>query len=535
MTDIVANVDEKDVVTNATLATDAKPPVGSTEHLPLEPKHKVDPDASPPSGAATTTHAPGHGLTRMDSNGRRSRSMPPSFFKGMTVNGFKVVPEVDAFHCSEEGVAPHSLPIEALTFEPSTDTVITQFRNGDQERKIHCNIRLNDSELDRLTVMRGEARAQGLEFMPSVTAMSTRFLSRARMDPKKAVKLMKETHQWRLTYFQANGPLTDAALKEDFSHGIVYFIGRDSALRPAIVIRAHRIPQLWYKEGCIDKFIKILIYCMEYFLRYMVVPGKVENLNVIVDLAGLGVYQVPLTPLKEVYSVMSHHYIGRVFKFYVCNASRGLYTIAGVAKSILTDRQKQKLNMIEDPKELRQDFALHQLEKDLGGSREIVNQFYPFPLVPGPFAAGYAGGPNRDAVPDVHDALTANGAQGRLWDPKHSEEENTRLDYGSKAADVLRKCGLPVPPELQLERVSSEQLPRSQEGQPEEEDREAGEKVAIPKISTSISSAETCSNANETSEVVDGEVGADEGIHHSSPKIESTRVCGQGGIFCCQL
>ena len=63
-------------------------------------------------------------------------------------------------------------------------------------------------------MMRREARAEGVEFSPTVIAMATRFLSRARMDTKKALKLMKATQDWRNDYFK-DGPVTDDSVLED--------------------------------------------------------------------------------------------------------------------------------------------------------------------------------------------------------------------------------------------------------------------------------------------------------------------------------
>mmetsp|Transcript_49777 Transcript_49777/g.143242 ORF Transcript_49777/g.143242 Transcript_49777/m.143242 type:complete len:302 (-) Transcript_49777:103-1008(-) len=233
-------------------------------------------------------------------------------------------------------------------------------------------------------------------------------------------------------------------------HGIVYFTGRDFAMRPAVVVRAQRIPQHWYKDKCVDRFIKMLIFCMEYFQRYMAVPGKIENLSVIVDLSGLGISQVPISALSEVYNVMSHHYMGRVYKFYVCNVSYMLSSIAGMVKALLTDRQKQKLNMLDSVNELRQDFAMHQLEEDLGGSRPKFTTFFPFPLSPGPFGAGYEGGADPAAVPGAHALFSHAGALGRLWDPKLSSQENKQFHYGPQAACIFERCGLPVPPEARF-------------------------------------------------------------------------------------
>merc|ERR1719159_1805104 len=101
---------------------------------------------------------------------------------------------------------------------------------------------------------------------------------------------------------------------------------------------------------------------MEYMIRYMFVPGRVENNNLIVDLKNLGVADVPIQALKDVYSVMSKHYIGRVYKFYVCNMSWFLKGLASVCQGMLTDRQRHKLVFIKELVELREDFAAHQLE-----------------------------------------------------------------------------------------------------------------------------------------------------------------------------
>lgn len=461
--------------------------------------------------------APSKGA-RVDANGRRiksSHSVPANFFKGATHNGFKIMPEAPSIRCTASGLAAHSLPAEALVFDPSDECVISRFKNGDQERKIHCNIRLSDVEIDRLQGMRGEARAQGVDFFPSVTSMATRFLSRARMDAKKAVHLMRETQDWRASFFK-NGPIEEKEVKDDMKHGICYFCGRDHALRPVIVIRPARIPPAWYKEKRIDKFIRLLIFSMEYFLRYMVVPGRVENLSVIVDMKGLGISQVPLGALGDVYKVMSHHYIGRVFKFYVCNVSTTLSTIGGMARSFLTDRQKQKLNMLDDVKELQKEFALTQLEQDLGGNRSSLKQFYPFPMRPGPFTPGYSGQVEDGAVPNVHEVLSQAGAMGRLWDPKLSDDDNLRLDYSNKAVEILKSCNLPVPPSLLLAMNTST------------ENEELIDGIGLgEEITDEVSEAE-----------VDGIDNTDPGVDEArisvDPQIESTTICGQGA-FCCRL
>ena len=48
--------------------------------------------------------------------------------------------------------------------------------------------------------------------------------------------------------WRQQSPPNHPQLPEDLAQGIVYFSGRDSDLRPALVIRGCRVPSQWYKE-----------------------------------------------------------------------------------------------------------------------------------------------------------------------------------------------------------------------------------------------------------------------------------------------
>ncbi|CAK9116760.1 unnamed protein product [Durusdinium trenchii] len=58
---------------------------------------------------------------------------------------------------------------------------------------------------------------------------------------------------------------------------------------------------------------------MEYFMRYMAVPGKIESINVVIDLKDLTISQIPIGVLREVHRSMGMYYVGRIFRFYICN------------------------------------------------------------------------------------------------------------------------------------------------------------------------------------------------------------------------
>lgn len=387
-----------------------------------------------------------------------------------TANGFSAMDEPVPISIAEDNVAPFSLPQEILTFQPDDLALISRFTNGDQERKIHCNIELRPDEFDRIKALQDEAKKLGRTYYLSITVMATRYISYARGDPKKAIAMMDETQEWRKEFF-GNGPLSDASLMSDMSHGILYFTGRDFALRPILVIRAERLPQEWYKDGSgVTRLIKMLVFCMEYLRRYMFIPGIVENIVVLIDLKNLGISQVPVAALKSIYSVLSHHYIVRVFKFYIVNMSYMLSSLISVVKPILSDRQRQKLNFPKSVAECKEWCALHQLEEDLGGTRPKITTFFPFPLQPGPFAAGSTAGPRSDAVKNLHKAYTAAGFRGRIWDRSLSKEENSKMEYTDFAEDLFNACSFPIPPGCPVKAKEPEPvkepeaLPTAQEG-----------------------------------------------------------------------
>ena len=78
---------------------------------------------------------------------------------------------------------------------------------------------------------------------------------------------------------------------------------------------------------------------------------------------------------KQINTVLSGHYNGRVFRFYVANAPWFMHMLMGIAKPLLTARQQAKLTILDAKmKELHDTVAYHQLEKKYGGTREELTR-----------------------------------------------------------------------------------------------------------------------------------------------------------------
>lgn len=356
---------------------------------------------------------------------------------------FETLPEPTTIEVQEGNFAAFSLPEECLSYVPKPSEVVLNFQNGESERMISCNIELSKNELSMLQKCREEAARQGLALLPSITVAAVRYLNDVG-DLQGALQKMQENQAWRLNYFQK--PLHDFEMLDDLKKGFLYFCGRDAGLRPALVMRPSRCPP---GMAC-DQFGRLFVFCMEYFLRYMMIPGKVENIVVIVDLKDLSYSQLPpVAAVLELKDVLVKQDAGRVFCFYVCNLPFIVRAGVSVVQAAMTEKQRQKMRFVSDLSELQGDFALNQLESDLGGTRELETNFFPFPLPPGPFTAGTPGSNEEKATPNLHRLLSPEAARGRLWNPKKRPEENRRV-FSEEARAELQEMELELGNTLEL-------------------------------------------------------------------------------------
>ena len=293
-------------------------------------------------------------------------------------NGFPSLPDQHTIDVQAQHIAPFSLPEECFTYRPAPGAIVLSFKNGDSERMISCNTRLSMKELSMLRSLQERVAREKKSFLPSVSVAAVRYLGDHHFDVEGALQHMMNTQSWRLKYFPQ--PLQDMDLVEDFRKGFIYFCGRDNGLRPALVMRAGRAPGGIQSE----QFGRLFVFCMEYFLRFMMVPGRVENIVVLIDLKDLSYSQIPsVSALMELKEVLTKQDAGRVYRFYVCNLPFIVRALLGVVQAAMTERQRQKMRFVTDVASLREDFALHQLEEDLGGVRPLERVFLPFPLPPG--------------------------------------------------------------------------------------------------------------------------------------------------------
>jgi len=76
--------------------------------------------------------------------------------------------------------------------------------------------------------------------LPLMSVRGTRYITTARGDIEKALTMMQATNEFYHEHFGT--PCSEKLMAADLKHGIAYWCGRDSELRPILVFRANRIP-----------------------------------------------------------------------------------------------------------------------------------------------------------------------------------------------------------------------------------------------------------------------------------------------------
>ncbi|CDI81067.1 Sec14'Sec14, related, partial [Eimeria acervulina] len=204
------------------------------------------------------------------------------------------------------------------------------------------------------------------------------------------------TQQWPEALL---GVLESEVYHELRNMGACYWHGRDRRMRPLLVISLQRLQQLQREAAVEEKVTRLVIFCLEFFLRYLCVAGVVESWCILCDLNGTSISSFPLPLLLRLVQLIQGSYRGRLYRFYILYAPRLFHFIAKPLVSSLPTTTAKKLRVFTNPddwdQERRTQFAAHQLEKKYGGTApDISEHWYPFRFFPGPFEPECGAGQN---------------------------------------------------------------------------------------------------------------------------------------------
>jgi hypothetical protein len=114
-----------------------------------------------------------------------------------------------------------------------------------------------------------------------------RFLQGNNWDYEKTLTAIHAHTDWQKKYLP---PKYTQEIEDFFKQGIIYLQGRDNHLRPILTIVTRKID---VDRVNVELLIDAITFLFESMVRFMLVPGKVENWVFIMDLRDMGITNIP--------------------------------------------------------------------------------------------------------------------------------------------------------------------------------------------------------------------------------------------------
>jgi len=345
---------------------------------------------------------------------------------------------------------PHSsflLPSEVALFEP-TQAEIFHARSG--TRQIFLNTPLTSAENEALGEMHSLLAQRGIggdagDFPKYMEQHALRMLQACKLNVPKAVEMMKTCTKERVRRL----PLAEADVEQDLKSGFVYWHGRDRQCRPCLVIRLERLGEIAKDK---ERAVQTVIFALEYALRYAMVPGRVENWVVLVDLANVMSVISPfhissiISTAAAIGTTLEKVYSGRMVWIKIINMPGGALLSRAINGAIPAEK-KDKVGFSQNYQaELATHFEPNQLERRYGGAAPDLQpaETYPYHFFPNPRGETALRGPaHSDACSEgrlstarseediretehfsLHESTNLAFHEGQLWDDssKHARQ-----------------------------------------------------------------------------------------------------------------
>lgn len=96
-----------------------------------------------------------------------------------------------------------------------------------------------------------------------------------------------------------------------------------------------------------DTSLKATCFVLEEMKKTLFIPGQVECWNLIYDLGGMGLSEIPTTLLKNVLKKISLNYGGRLFKLWIVNAPSSISMSWKIVSAFLDDVTVNKIKIVK--------------------------------------------------------------------------------------------------------------------------------------------------------------------------------------------
>ena len=167
-----------------------------------------------------------------------------------------------------------------------------------------------------------------------------RLLQAAEYDMNKAYKSIEENIEFRnSTPKNINNKIISI-----LNSGFLYVYGRDHHFRPIIIVSLKTCKNLISKKKMeFEDISQSIIYLLNYIIKYIFIPGQIENWVIFVDFKGIGL--TDMGEFKKVLTVLNKHR-GRVYRNYIVNISGFLKMAVKTALKVFGSSSSKKLKIL---------------------------------------------------------------------------------------------------------------------------------------------------------------------------------------------
>lgn len=318
--------------------------------------------------------------------------------------------------------SPHSkylLTPEVLLFEPTEHEI---HRGGAPAppgkpgtRIIFVNTPLTDLEIAGLEELHQAYEKEG--GIPGyVRVHALRIVQQAKFNMAKAKHTIASHLEMRVQLM----PISEESVVNDLKKGVMYWHGRDRKCRPMLIWKMSKINLLEPEAAT-----RMILFILEYAVRYALVPGRVETWNVIVDLSDTGLSQAGSNGramLRNVTRLLEEVFCGRANCTKIFHLP---WVIRAIVNSLIPEDKRSKVEFVADEnisKVMRELCEPHQLEKQYGGTAPNLepHECYPFKFFPNVCGADSGGSPPDESL---HELVDRTFHEGYSWDTSRSAKK----------------------------------------------------------------------------------------------------------------
>jgi hypothetical protein len=241
-------------------------------------------------------------------------------------------------------------------------------------------------------------------------------------------------------------PIAEKDVLPELHSGFMYWHGRDHKCRPCLVIRLERLGELVNNK---ERAVRSVLFTLEYALRFVMVPGRVENWVVVIDLANVHSILSPLQMgrlagvAKAIATALEQVYCGRMAWLKIVNMPGGGF-LSTMINKLIPEEKRHKVTFLKDATELVKYFEPHQIEQSYGGTAPDLapGETYPFHFfenacgVP-PIECNEGSAKNLCFEPNILDfSLCAPLAfhEGFLWDCSTKEAKQRCIEIAQTSS-----------------------------------------------------------------------------------------------------